>query len=362
MWQQTYGWISAFANYVISAALALFLILMMEKSIKSRSKKLYFLLPLAVAVSLFTENLTVYAFCAFFMFSLICFIKTRRVNPFHIAMTTDSALGGIIMFSNDLYAALLQNGTALDGIRSLAFDVNAGFGEIAAGWAERYFCGILPQLVFTYRWLSVVLLLMLILGAAVRKKTPAMPRLFIVSAVFAAVICIYPFLGYENRTLNGVLAVAFLLAVSLMISSGFEKRGKMLFLWLSAPGVLLPLIITTEIGPRLYYLPYILVAAVAVTALPGHVSKKTSGLISGILALSLVGCMVFYGRIYVEIRSVTVARQNAINYAVENNLDSVIMEEDKNKYWWGRNPTADVRVDFFKEFYGIPEDMEVIFE
>ena len=38
------------------------------------------------------------------------------------------------------------------------------------------------------------------------------------------------------------------------------------------------------------------------------------------------------------------------------------MKKDPTGYWWGRNPVSDERVVYFKEFYGIPRDMEVEFE
>lgn len=363
MWQQTYGWVSAFANYVISAALTLLLILLLEKTVKKRSKRSYLMLPLVLAAALFTENLTVYLFCAISLFSLACFIKTRRVNPLHICLIVAAAVGGVIMFSGELYGVLLREGTALEGIRSLSFDPGAGFIEIILSWAERFLCDILPPLIFGYPWLISLLTAALILGAAASKKPAKNPTPFFLSVIIALALCIYSFIGVESRELNAVLAVVFIAAVSLIIARGFEKSGKMLFLWLSAPSVLLPLIVTTEIGQRLYYLPYVLVATVAVSALPERLEGKVRDrAFTGVLALALLACAVVYGRIYWEIRGVTANRQQAIDYAVENKLDSVIMEKDENKYWWGRNPASKERIVFFKEFYGIPEDMEVVFE
>lgn len=128
MWQQTFGWVSGFANFVVPAALTLFLVLIMERSIHS-SRGLYWLcLPLAVAEGLFSENLTLYALAAFLIFTVVCAIKTKRVNVFHIAMTASAAVSCVIMFSNSIYDALLSDGRALGGIRELVIDLDSGLG------------------------------------------------------------------------------------------------------------------------------------------------------------------------------------------------------------------------------------------
>ena len=80
-----------------------------------------------------------------------------------------------------------------------------------------------------------------------------------------------------------------------------------------------------------------------------------------LLSVALCLLMAFYGNIYFQIRSVTVARAEAVAVAIENGHDTVIMKKDPHKYWWGRNCGVE-RMAYFKEFYGIPEQMTVIFE
>lgn len=361
-WQQTHGWVSGFANYVIAAALALFLILMMAKTVAGASKRFWLLLPLAAALSLFTENLAVFSLAAFSFFSVICAIKARKPIVFHLAATAASAVGCSIMFSSGMYGELFQNGTALSGIRGLSFNISGGFAETFLALSSRFFGEIFPRFFLEYPVLISILVVVLILSAAENRPRIKSPRLLFFMCAYSVGFCVYAFFQCGNKVLNGALSSLFFIALAVIISSVPRNKCLLLFLWSSVPAVLLPLSAVTELGPRLYYLPYIFTAASIMTALPCKAGRTAKILLSVTVALALLCCMVFYTYIYSQIRSVTAAREAAISNAVEYRSGTVFIKKDPWKYWWGRNPSSEQRLDSFKKFYGIPEGISVILE
>lgn len=356
MWQQTYGWISAFANYVIPAALTLYLMIMMQRSVYEKRASFWLLLPLAVVEGLFAENLTIYAFLAFFIFTIAAAIKTKRLSAFHVCMTLASAIGAVIMFTSSIYNTLIESGSALGGIRVLAIDIHSGLFNMIREAFERFFTVILPDLFFAYPAIIAAASVVLIFGVLRRKASTG--GIFISALTVALNVCVY--LGIKTGLLLWAVPVMLFVCMFILVLMSRENIGLKIFLLLSAPAVLLPLVITTELGPRLYFMPYLFIATLTIAALP-PLAHSLRGWAAVVPAIALICCMFFYGRIYAEIRSVTVDRAEAIEEAIESGSNTVVMKKDVNEYWWGRTCGPE-RMGYFKEFYGIPEDIEVIFE
>lgn len=357
MWQQTYGWVSAFANFVVPVPLLLFLILIMEKSIEDVPKKYWLCLPLALALCLFSENLTVYALFACAAFTVFCAVKKRRLNPFHLAMTAALIVGTVIMFSSPMYDELMASGVAANGVRRLTVIRGAGLGEYISVWGERFFTVLFPA-VFYHSPIAPACASVAMIAAALKRKTTGLTILL--SLVTAALnVCIL--LGIRGVLLWLGPCILFLCMLGLIIING-DGTGRKLFFLFSVPAAMLPLVVADEIGPRLEFLPYVFFMCLAVCSMPEpeRRSAKACAFAASLTALAL--CAVFYSGIYAQIRFVTVDRMRAVAYAVGRGDSRVLMKKDPTRYWWGRNPVSDERVAYFKEFYGIPEDMEVIFE
>lgn len=357
MWQQTHGWVSAFANYVISVALTFFLILVLERTKEGRTGAYWFLLPLAVAIGLFHENLTVYIVGVIVVFTIYCWIRSRRINAFHIAMTLFAIIGCLIMFSNSVYDSLIDEGVALGGVRALSFDLDSGILGMAHETLKRFFTRIFPEMFFRYPTAAVVSTGMLVWETLHSKRSVFKIILSAIAIALCVVVCIVP---------NGAVCCTpisiclFILDIVLIVQAGGENVGKKLMLLLSVPAVLLPLAVTTEFGPRLCYLPYMMLVAVGVCAMP-TLSARFEQTIGAVFTVVLTVCVVFYIGIYTQIFSVTIDRAVAVSTAVESGASEVVMKKDPYKYWWGRNCGKE-RIVFFKEFYGIPENVTVIFE
>lgn len=362
LWQQTYGWVSAFSNFVLSAAAALWLLQILlrapDKPAQEGGKRVLHLvgiLLLSAACGLFYESLSVYLLAASLFGLCLCIPQKRRHAAPELAVCVLGAGAGLaLILSNALFGELLDSGQALGGIRSLSFDVGEGFPALLKAVSGRYFRVILPGLFTMHPVLTGFTALSAMAGALTAKRKAVVS----VPVSLLAAVCALSLLFPIGDALRPYLSGAALLCWAAAAFLSREHRGRRLFFLLSAALVLAPLAVTSELGPRLYYLPCLLLAVFALSLLPEKNAKGVTGLLLLLLAFS----MAFYIFIYTEIRSVTIARAEAIQAAVESGAESVTLPNDPYKYWWGRNPTAESRMGYFREFYGIPVGMEVIFE
>ncbi len=357
MWQQTYGWVSAFANYVIAVPVVLILIIAFDPSRRRHKWLPMVCLPLTVAVGLFHENLAVWAAVVAVGVTVCRLITVRRFGGLHLAMTVGMLIGCAIMFSSSIYGVLLTDGVALDGIRTLSVDLDGGIFRATVQILKRFFISILPGLYFDYPMGEIFVTFSLVTAVLFARRS--LWRV-LASAATAAVSLVVIFTDGGEIYRAVTAACLILLHLILVITIGGGMRKKRLFFLFSAPAVLFPLAVTPELGPRLYYLPYIFLLALGLSSLPIP-SKKVGKAAIVILTVVLCLLVVFYSGIYLQIRAVTEARADAIADAIEMGADSVIMKKDPHKYWWGRNCGVE-RMAYFKEFYSIPESMTVIFE
>lgn len=148
-WQQTFGWVSAFANFVAGAAVMLGVLLLWQKTF---SKKSEHPLPLAGALfvlclagQLFAENQTL-ALTGAGVVTGVYALASRRGQLPALAGLAGCALGALLMFGNPLYGQLAASGTAVEGVRSLVFEPGQGLASMAAAVAERLLTVVLPGL------------------------------------------------------------------------------------------------------------------------------------------------------------------------------------------------------------------------
>ena len=148
-WQQTFGWVSAFANFVAGAAVMLGVLLLWKKTF---SKKSGHPIPLAGALfvlclagQLFAENQTL-ALTGAGVVTGVYALASRRGRLPALAGMAGCLLGALLMFGNPLYGQLATSGTAVEGVRSLVFEPGQGLGSMAATVVERLFTVVLPGL------------------------------------------------------------------------------------------------------------------------------------------------------------------------------------------------------------------------
>ena len=141
---------------------------------------------------------------------------------------------------------------------------------------------------------------------------------------------------------------------------------KLLAVGSSVIAVILPLCVTTEKGPRLFFTSHVLLVLLAIMLLAFLIDRipkriyRCGVLCSITVAVILVA---FYGKVYYEIGECKDQRNAIIAQAIESDTKVIVLPNyPHGDFLWLPNPTSESREGYFKEFYGIPQDFTLIFE
>ena len=387
MWSQTNGWVAGFSNFVLSALgmLVYFhLIFRPVTGYKSAVRRvtaaaLHFIF--GAVIQLFIENLAV----LFLMFSLgvviyRIFKKERSVNTF--MLLGGNIAGAILMFSNNIYSSLWNTGSAVDGYRVLQYDRSQPFTVFLSEAAQRYLVEYIPLIVSLHVLLPVCIsLLLFLIGIKKIKTMNNTVRRAVTAAMllFNALYFIYYLLILFNKVpsfiedafrLEELLDAGFSLVVSIETPVMFidEKKllPKLLTAWFVPFAVMVPMLAVDSIGYRCFYTGAISLCLFCQMLLfyylgtKKFVFKTVCLAVLGVLAAFFAVSMI---RIYSGIGHVSRVR-SAVIASVRSETGSVTIELPSypfEQYLWYPDPADDTRVEYFKEFYKIPDNVEVEF-
>ena len=386
IWCQTYGWVSGYANFVVSAV---FMMLWINEIISvsdpdAACKKtsvthlfLYFLL--SVTSQLFLENLALFHVILGIFLCVYHYIQHRKIPGRILVMVIGSIIGLIIMFSSNLYGTLLSTGSAVGDYRQIPLLGDNSISQILMKTAESII-NLGNGLYFNNYVLCLFILLCLCRLISQRRNSSNLPwgKGFVCcNIVCAIVLTVLYFANNSQITIfNHMHALAFMVSLAFFLLATIElillfkfesqKLRCLLIIWLSAPMLIAPLVVTTESGSRLYFnsnLFLILIALILLGyAMPGFASAF-SVRVERAIAVTAVVLLIFHGFIYAQIGSCKQARNTKIAETLANEHAEVILPAFPfTDYLHKPDPSNDDRVDYFKEFYGIPQHINVIFE
>ena len=154
--------------------------------------------------------------------------------------------------------------------------------------------------------------------------------------------------------------------IVLLFSHDKPRLYKSLVAWLSAPVVIAPIIITTEIGGRLFLTSnifLIIFALLLLDALLSGLSKKAHQITVLFSVIAAIAVAANYVNVYFQIGQCKDQRNLIMTEAVETGANTVTLPGfPYEEYLWGPNPHGDLKYGFFKAFYGFSPDAEIIFQ
>ena len=384
MWREVYGWTAGFANFGISA---LFLLLWLKELLKafdrepedkkdSLGKGILYLVA-SFCGQLFIENLAIYCVLLAFVLCGIYYHRLHRVPNGVIAMGIGAVGGLIVMFSSNIYQSLFTTGYAVGGVRSIPI---LSYGSVLAGIYELLVIGLnlgrelyANNIVLTITVLLVCTILMKSSQYMTNRSVCSKATLINSILIFSFVICHIYDRSCENHLtsvylMDFIVSIAYFLTVGIEVFLCFRKelRGKLLMLWLSPPVLIAPILVTTEHGQRLFFTTNILVLAfvllIVVEMLDSVTVLMRKRIGGGVLGVALL-LFSFYGGIYADIGACKTEREDRIDQAVQTEQKEIFLPAFPHQDYL-HYPDTDVnwRVDYFKEFYGIPADVELVFE
>ena len=375
IWRQTYGWVSGFANFVICGIFML-LILMVCLPVFGEefpekdhfSGKSIYLLFLGVVSQLFLENVAIFLFGFVLVTAVVYRKRTKKFSVHLFFLWLGTALGLGIMFSSSLYRTLWSSGTAVYGYRKLFINANAGLGQMLLNCLRQG--ALLPYRIGENNLiLSILIPVLLGLNLWYQKEKTLLHRLLLgANCIWIGYVSINHFSGIlSNPLLLSVVNSAYWLLCAVEIWVIFRKKKSKCILslvfWASSIAVLLPLIVTSEIGPRLFFtanLFSMLLALMLLDTLSTLAAAKLrrSGMIVCIcVAVILTAC---HGKIYYDILRCQTQRQGLIAHATQaEQIDLPCFPHQE--YLWHPEPDAEHWLIAFKDYYDIPQETDVRF-
>lgn len=372
-WQQTYGWVSAFSNFVMGGLLLLALILLVQAALRARGGAgkgtLAGLFLIALPAQLFAENLTVVLAAAAVLFALWAW-KTGRNRPAALSVLAGALIGLVLMFCNPLYLDLASTGSAINGVRQLMFPLDAGPAAAVSAIARRFFGLILPELFECY---PAVWALVCAGGVwrAVKARRPPVPVLL--CAVFAGgyLFCCWLSADYIRQGVDWAYPISMLrfwgpplicglLALVLLTDPDRPLRLPRLALLAAAIALVCPFAMLREHGARCCFLSAVLLLLLGLSLLedlPAAVPLTAAA------AVLLAAPLIFHIMAYRVIGGCSDLREQLTQQALEQGSPSVVLptEDWEHFYFWERNPASAVRASSYRAFYGLPDSLELVF-
>lgn len=366
VWQQTYGWVAGFANFVTSALwVSLFFALsrgLFQKNaiMPVGTLKCIMVGIFCVSMQLFAENITVFMVGVSIAFWGGALIKWRKISGYYTMMLLGSITGAGIMFSSSMYETLLSTGQAVDGYRELTFDTHSSLIEIIQGFSARFFGEFMPGIYGGDNWfyciiIGVLLIVVLAKGQARKIKYP-MSGLVILSTIAVATMALAP---EANAKMAAVASIGYFFSILVGTLLAFDSNKlnmlKMCGIWLAAPLVMVPLVVINTVGERSFLLPIVFLIMFAVALL-----SEINWRMDKILSVCLLGLLLYWGVIYTDIGSVKRERAMIINEAIRTEATEVVLPGfPHEEYLWWPDPKSDYRRKYFRLFYGLNENVEI---
>lgn len=391
IWRQTYGWIAGFANFGISVVFMIpwlyeIFHLFDDKSANRNVSfsHLIFLFLTSVASQLFLENLAIFNVFLGIFLCCVRYSQQRRIDLKYLFMLMGAVVGIIIMFSSSLYETLLDSGSAINEYRQIPLLQKANlFSAILL--MLRSTASLLSQLYASniVICIAIVLTLIYLLGkkkAEIRESSYKIARFVNYFILVVFVLCVVStfflkhFMAEKSSTYIKLMylpvSILFLVTVTADLCLLFRQNTRslchILTIWFAAPMLISPLVVTTETGYRLFLSTNILLILFLLCLLNQCIiSISSSGIekLNRITAILLFACIVFHCAIYAQIGNCKKNREQIIQSALQDGSSEISLPAYPfSEYLHWPNPIELWRVDCFKEFYGIPMEVEIIFE
>ena len=379
VWRETCGWVGGFSNYGLASFLLVCWQGLLFSAVRNREKEgelwqllLYGLF--GVCLQLVLENITIYALAATFLAGLNELLRRKKCPPRLAALFIGCLLGTLVMFSSSIYTSLLNTGYAIGQFRSLTFSLEDSPVQILKIFYQR-FVYFYPADIWGNNWVACCAICLLLLIPASRQK-PAVRVLSILFCLgFAVYFTIVRFLGplenywaAWNEVRTQWLHLLFFWGVLLMVFLfRWQSRGArrtLAFLWLSVPGTILPLLAVKMVAFRYFFCSDLfliefalaLLAFEAVSVRP-YLSRAMTVALGVILAAVCVQRFVIYAQIGEGKRERDLLIQQARNGEISR---LYFPELPHSEYLWTNEPPdGSEQVGFFREFYRIPDEVEM---
>lgn len=362
LWREVYGWVSGFGNYSLSVLAFLIWLTALVHVEKSRRTGGWpvFLFVHTLVMGLFLEHLSLLFLGAGLILALYSMTAAgKRLQLPFWACLAGAALAVHLMFFNDIVITLLTDGVSLGGRRALSFSLEGGLLSAAGQIAGRYLGTLLagPLLEGVHTSLPLAFLTA---GAFWDSKVRWLMPLGLIPMAWGCWMWKTGGRGTPaDAMMCGLCWLLPLLALMVQNCSGRVKTGRLL-LYLSAPLSLMPVAAVSISGWRFYFFPMVMVLLTAVDVCVPFLTRKP--ILWGVAALTVVLMVpwVYRGS---NVLACNLTEQRLIDQAKTGGEKTLILPTDRydNRQWYVRNPWSAEGAYYYRERFGLEEDVTLIF-
>lgn len=381
---QSLAWTAGFTNYVPPILLCI-LYMVLVRNIFDEEKPVYNrFLPCATFLmafigALFMENLTLYSIAMSFLVIAFVWLRFRKFYVAHVAHFAGTLAGAVMMFTNGAYFNIANN---TDTYRSTA--LTKGLLKTVSSH-----CKVISEQFFIYNFpiLLVISILCVILTVLHMKNCKDYRRTHASwVAVFINILCLgilYSKDGFgywvmavgnprsDDYTLVSMVLAAFMYCFAVLMTvllcvTDKMMMWKLLFLLVSVPIVIAPLVLVNPIGPRNFFPPYALLVVFCGTLLH-YIQEKFGASANADLGISVsmaavcASLFLFLVSIYGTIHSYDAKREEYVQKQMELGYDEItVCKLPYTSYVWYGDPTSEPWGERFKLFNGLDKETKLI--
>ena len=380
VWRQTYGWIAGFSNFGFSGVLLLLFqkhLFAAQRNEPTTFRNLALAALSAFCASLILENITVYLAVITLCSLALYLVRNKRCNVYLFALLFGCLAGAALMFSGSIYGALFSTGRAWNNMRSLTVDLNSGILTIIKTLYMR-FVYFFPHQIWGDQWVPCALTSILLAVKCSHSHWKG-GRLFAAGFLafalyFVAVRFFGPIENHLDRwsdvltqRLNLLFFWFVLLAVVIFWKKNGGRRDLLLFLWLSVPAIVVPLLATNTTGQaaRCLLTPAVVLIEFCLVLIADTAHLLNSGVKKGLIGLMALLLVASAGeKLVVSYANGRLMRERAelVRIAREGTADKLEFPDFPYlEYLWVTEPLGERQIEYFREFYQIPDGVEITF-
>lgn len=375
LFSQSVAWVSGFANYVTSATFALVYIyatadMYGERSPGNSAAKAAGFAVLGFVSSLIVEHITLYCIVLAVYVIVFIFIRYRKVLVQNVAYLAGTAAGALLMFSNSCYSSV-RSGE--DAYRSVGSSLTDTVKLMVKNYHAIVKYGVINNVVLNV----VIAVLAVALFVTFKKKyknrtARALSEITVCIAagfaVFSFMICIA-----HNDVTTAVKCIYFLFtagyAASLLVFFFLLpvdriRKTRLIFFLMSIAVMAAPLLVVSPVSERCFYPTYVMFTALAVEMyanLSTSVKEKVDRCkTAGECAAATAGLYLIL--IFAVITGANNKRIRKFRSEIDSGSRSVEVQRlPYEEYMHFSSPETEEWNGRYKMYYGIPEDVEVVF-
>lgn len=361
MWIEVYGWVSGFGNYGVSAAAFLAFLLLVRQAHRKKDRlraRAALLFGWALVMGLFVETLSL----LFVGVTLVLGVYSMWDRPLRLpywAGFAGSVLAAALMFSNGVLAELLGQGVALQGLRNLTFPPDSGLLAAGVSIVKWYLHRLLPIAFLRGIHMALPMAVIITLGFWNSRLRPLAVLGLLPFGTFFLIWSTEDYMTWSHAA-AGCLCWGLTFLALAAAGCELELKIRRLLLFLAAPLALLPLAATTTLGQRFYFLPTLILIMLAMDLAVPLLTARAGTWAAG---LATVGLMLLWGYRGAGTAACTLARSAEIRRVAAAGEKQLVLPTDRYNriFWVTRNPWNLEYASYFRQFYGISEDVTLIF-